>query len=206
MVILNQFSLDQLDEVNQLISYIKNLLNNNHVIQQVFFYGPAVLQAHLSKSPKKILSQWQELSKYIPLTVCPNSAIKRGVYDLDLSQEYSVQVTLDKNFKIGSLAEFLTLLANQYPKKEISIVFENDLIKPSVELEEALDFTLFSASLDWRVKIIFYNLAINLFEQNKTYFTELFDLYDIDYSSIVFLKSAAQFNQLKLDNKLVVSF
>lgn len=206
MVILNKFRISETSEINNLISKIQNLLNSHKSIQQVFFYGPAVLQAHVSKSPQEILGRWQELSKSIPLIICPNSAIKRAVYDIGLSQEYDGQVTLDKSFKIGSLTEFFSLLAGQYPSQEIIIIFKNNLTKPSVELEEALDFTLMAASLDWQVKIIFQESGVNLFNQNKKYFTELFDMYDIEQSSVVVLDNTDQINNIKLDNKLIVSF
>lgn len=206
MVILNKFSISETSEINNLINKIQNLLNSHKSIEQVFFYGPAVLQAHVSKSSKEILEQWQELSKSIPLIICPNSAIKRGVYDIGLSQEYDGQVSLDKNFKIGSLTEFFGLLAGQCPSREVIIIFKNNLTKPSPELEEALDFTLMAASLDWQVKIIFQESGVNLFNQNKKYITELFDMYDIEQSSIVILDNTDQINNIKLDNKLIVSF
>ena len=175
MVVFNQIDISKPSEIHQLINQLKSLLDNDRVIEQVFFYGPAVLQSDINKAPKDILDAWRSLN--IPLFVCPNSAVKRKVYDANLAQEYNAEVSLDEKFSVSSLTQFFYVLLGR--NKSILVDIKTHFSKTSIEFEEVLDFILMAASLDDDLIVIFSGEGENLFLQHQAYFEHLFEAYDL---------------------------
>lgn len=90
------------------------IIAKKYQIQQVFFYLDGVYHANkFIYSPTdemQLISAWDTLAKQgqFELVICSSAALKRGVINEDLAQQYGkTDVNFNQSFKMASLTQLL---------------------------------------------------------------------------------------------------
>jgi sulfur relay (sulfurtransferase) complex TusBCD TusD component (DsrE family) len=204
--LINTLHADDMTLINGCISQLEKRVADGYQIEQVLFYGQGAIQALLRSKAAKC---WQAFSQKhsVPLRVCANSAVSRGVLDEILAKEEGAALSMNGDFQVTSLAIAFDQMAKARhvcsvdqlrdvtaTDNTVAVIF-NTLDSDSLDFKDGLDFLLLAASLDWKVTVIF--------QEEKCFNVSLKDLFALyEVSDVRFSDNG--FNEKEF--KLVITF
>ena len=96
------------------LQFSQALINQGHTLLQVFFYYDGVYVSSSLANPERperaVTQNWAQFAKEhaIDLVVCSNSAMKRGILDQQLAQQFEkASFNLHSQFKMAGLGQFV---------------------------------------------------------------------------------------------------
>jgi len=193
---INTLPADEVDLINCGIHFLEQSMREGRKVHQVFFYGKAARQALVGSKTAK---SWQAFSQKhsVPLCVCANSAVSRGVLDAALAQEQDAAVTMDNSFQVSSLVVAFEQMINsdkiicleqpgsyQSEKNTLAVVFDA-ADKTDLDFNDGLEFVLLAASLDWQVTVVFKEERC--FDQSLKDLFTLYEIKDVKFYTKLFV-------------------
>jgi sulfur relay (sulfurtransferase) complex TusBCD TusD component (DsrE family) len=163
---INTVFADDIAQLTDCVAELEKRMADGHQVLQILFYGQGAKQALLGSEAAKC---WQVFSQKhsVPLCVCANSAVSRGVLDEALAKEEGAALSMSSDFQVTSLAIAFDQMAkathvcavNQLCDEAVAdnsmAVIFNALDSDSLDFKDGIDFLLLAASLEWKVTVIF---------------------------------------------------